>query len=157
MFGIGQSRVGEVVLGEIVGKCSGIFRTEDQNGRIEGHKFIIILTQLRHVRLAKRSHKTAIEDQQNVLLPFKLRKRYVVAPVICQRKIWCGRIEFNLRHAKFLHLCEVIGKVLTPKAYQSDPKDQMCPRYKFSSETAVAKIEETAVLKYTSTTKFATD
>ena len=110
LLGIRQPDIGQVVRPKISGKCFGIFRTEDHNGRFPFHKFIIILTQLRHMRLAERSHKTTVKHEQHMLLPLKLRQGYLVALVICQRKTrrWC--VEFNLSHLLVFSNKQSVGK-----------------------------------------------
>ena len=40
-----------------------IFRTNNDNLRISIFKFLVVLTQLRHMPLAKWSHKSTVEDQ----------------------------------------------------------------------------------------------
>jgi hypothetical protein len=47
------------------------------------------------VRAAEWSSKAPIEDQQDVLILFEMRKANQVALIIWQYKIWCWRIDAN--------------------------------------------------------------
>jgi hypothetical protein len=72
VFGIGQASEWQAVFAKIFSKRFLVFGAEDENGRIPFYKFIMVLTQLRHMLLAKRSHKPPVKDQQHMLLPLKL-------------------------------------------------------------------------------------
>ncbi len=51
-----------------------ILGANNKNNRIQFNKLIMIIAQLRHMFLAKRSSEAAIEDQQNVLRVSKFRQ-----------------------------------------------------------------------------------
>ncbi len=62
-FWVGQADEGQGFFFEIGSKGFGIFRANHDNFYITGNEFLIILTQLRHMLLAKWSGKSAVENQ----------------------------------------------------------------------------------------------
>jgi hypothetical protein len=67
--GVWQSGKGQIVFAEIGGKGLLILRTHNHYRRIPLHKRLVILAQLRQVLAAEGSEETAVEDQQDMLLP----------------------------------------------------------------------------------------
>jgi hypothetical protein len=72
MFGVWQADKWQRFVSEVLSEFFRIFGTHHDNGRFPFHKLFIILTQLRHMRLAKRSHKPPIKYKQHILLSFKI-------------------------------------------------------------------------------------
>ena len=64
---IGQTHKRQVVQLEITGKGPCLLGSNDKNNRITLDEFHMILAQLRHVSLAERSGKTAVENKQDIL------------------------------------------------------------------------------------------
>jgi len=98
VFGIGQAGEGQVVLAEIIGELLGVFRTDDENGRVAFAKLFINLAQLRHVRAAERSLETTVENQQNVLLTLVVGERNRMTLVILQHEIGCRGVDRDFGH-----------------------------------------------------------
>jgi hypothetical protein len=67
-----------------------------------GLKFLelcVILAQLRHVPAAERSHKTAIENEQNTLFPSERRKLEPISSVSQLINLWRRCVDgYPLRH-----------------------------------------------------------
>jgi hypothetical protein len=74
------------------GKFLRFFRPDYEYRSITLIKLINILAQLRHMRLAIRSEKATVEDQQDVLFASELRKRNIIAIVVGQVEIGCFSI-----------------------------------------------------------------
>ena len=58
-------------------------------------ELVVILAQLRHMRLAKRSDKAAVENQHYVLLATKIAQLHGLAFEILQGKIRRGLADLN--------------------------------------------------------------
>jgi hypothetical protein len=78
------------------------FRTNHQNLNLLFHKLIVILAQLRHVPSAKRSHETAIEDQDYILAALEIRKTHGLTVEILQSKIRCFLVDGYFGHELYL-------------------------------------------------------
>lgn len=71
-FWIGQTDERKIVITPISLKGIGIFRTDDDNLGVAINKFRIIKTQLRQMRAAERSGKTAVKYQQDIGSAFEI-------------------------------------------------------------------------------------
>jgi len=69
---IGNARIGKIFPFPITGKGSSILGADYQHLGIAFHKLAVVLAQLRHVPLAKRSGKATVKDQHHVLLTSKI-------------------------------------------------------------------------------------
>ena len=70
-----------------------VFRSNDHNFCFQGFEFRIILTQLRHMPLAERSQKAAVENQQNIGFVFEIRKRNFLTISIHESKLRCNLVK----------------------------------------------------------------
>jgi len=61
-----------MVLGKVIGETLPALWSDDYYNRLPFEKLLVVLAQLRHMRAAERSSKTAIEDQQDVLFTLEL-------------------------------------------------------------------------------------
>ena len=86
-LGVGQTAEGQAFLCEVVRERLGVFAPENENGRVPFHKLIVVPAQLRHVRAAVWSGEAAVEDEQDVLFFFVIRKADRAALIILQRKV----------------------------------------------------------------------
>lgn len=66
MFGIGQTDKWQLFLLPVISEGNRFFRTNHQYFRFQILKRFKILTQLRHVPAAKRSHKAAIKNHYHI-------------------------------------------------------------------------------------------
>ena len=53
----------------------GAFRADHQDLRAGSNKFVVIMTQLRHMPLAEWSSKSAVQDENDMIETLKIRKR----------------------------------------------------------------------------------
>ncbi len=95
---IGQTDEGQVVLFPISLKSLCIFRADDHHLRPPFDEFLIVLAQLRHVPLAERSGKGAVEDQQYVGFAAKIGEANGLSLEIRQSEIRRRGIDCNSRH-----------------------------------------------------------
>jgi hypothetical protein len=83
----------QVVLPKIGLKCRGSFRADDDHFGLVFLKLCIVLAQLRHVLLAKRSGKASIENQQDILLAPEIFQPDGLALKIRQREFGGGGVD----------------------------------------------------------------
>ena len=89
---IRQANKGQIMFVPISLKCLRILRSDHQNLSLPLRKFLKVLTQLRHMSLAKWSDKTTIEYQQEVGLSFKTGKLDRFSLEIRQSEIGSGGV-----------------------------------------------------------------
>ena len=82
VIGIRQAGEGQVIFAEEVSEFLAVFGADDEDGRVPFAKLLVVLAQLRHVRAAEWSLETAIENKQDVLFAFVIRKCDPVALII---------------------------------------------------------------------------
>jgi len=87
MVGVRQTDKRQLFFLPVLLKRLCVFRPGDEDLRIQRNEFIIIPAQLRHVRAAERSDKTAVENQHHVLFVLIIGKRNAFSVEIIQRKI----------------------------------------------------------------------
>lgn len=88
VFGVGQTDKRQFFFLPVFLKRPGIFRPGNHYFRIQLDEFLIILAQLRHVRAAERSKKSAVKNHHHVLFVEIVGKRHSFTVEIVQRKIW---------------------------------------------------------------------
>ena len=69
---IWQANEWHSMLFPIISKGGGMFRANDQHFNSASSKFVYILAQLRHMRMAKWSTKAAIKDEQHMFVVAKI-------------------------------------------------------------------------------------
>lgn len=84
---VGQTDERQVVLLPVCSESVGILRSNHQDGGLPVHKFLKVLTQLRHMRTAERSGKTPVEHEQDILFPFEIGEPNTLTLKIIQREI----------------------------------------------------------------------
>ena len=103
-FGIRQADEGQIMLPPVSRKGSGIFGTQHNHLSLAFNKFLVILTQLRHMLLAKWSSETAVEYQQHMHAAAKIGQVNQLTLEIGQAEIWSRSINRNLRHRSSLSI-----------------------------------------------------
>jgi len=93
VFGIGQTDEGQRLLMPIVSKRAGIFGTDHNHFDVAGHKFGIVLAQLRHVRAAERSGEAAVKDQKDILPTPEIGQADYAAREIGQAKLGSNLVQ----------------------------------------------------------------
>ena len=92
MFGIRQTDKRQIFFCPVIPESFDFFRPGNDDFRIQIYKFLIILAQLRHVRAAEGSEKSAVENHHHIFFVFIVGKRDALAVEIIQRKIRCLNI-----------------------------------------------------------------
>src|SRR5512136_712220 len=91
-LGVREPDEGQVVLAPIPLKGFGVFQADNHHLSSPLNELWIVLAQLRHMLLAERSNKPAVEYQDHVRLAAALGQANRVTPEIVQGKIWGGDI-----------------------------------------------------------------
>jgi len=106
---------------EVFFKSVAIFRAYDQDLSPNFLKLVMILAQLRHVPAAERSDETAVEDQQDLLLTFKIGQCHLLAVEIFKSKIrgWGVQLYFS-------DCCILLFLAATFKYYLTLIKADLC-------------------------------
>jgi len=94
---VGQAGEVQAVLTEIHAEGLGIFRAHNEDLSLPFVEFIEVTAQLRHMRLAERSHEGAVEDQHNVLAA-QVRKANRFASIVWEFEIGGRGVEGNFGH-----------------------------------------------------------
>jgi hypothetical protein len=87
-LGVWQPNEGQVVFTPVPLKGFGVFRANHHYFRAPLNKLWIVLAQLRHMLLAERSNKSAVENQDDMRLAPALGQAHRVTPEIGQGEIW---------------------------------------------------------------------
>jgi len=66
VFRVGQPAEGQFVLREVVRELRCTLRSDDEDDGTMPRELLVVLTQLREMRTAERSHEAAIEYQEDV-------------------------------------------------------------------------------------------
>ncbi len=81
---IGEACKWQIIFLPIVKKCLCVITPDHDDLSFMLYKFFMILTQLRHMPLAKVSKQPTIENQEDILLSLKICKADYTAFDICQ-------------------------------------------------------------------------
>ncbi len=91
-IGVGQAGKRQIIRLPESFECFRIFRAHHYHPGLPFYKLLMIKTQLRHMLLAKRSYKSAVENQQDIRYTPEIRQFNDLSFIIFQGEVRSRRI-----------------------------------------------------------------
>jgi hypothetical protein len=102
---VGNSDEGQLLLAPVSFKCQSVFRANNHHFGLATDKFLMVLAQLRHVPPAEGSHKSPVENQDQVFMTRVVGEIYGVALKIDEVNVKRDLVSFTfVRHGSYLLL-----------------------------------------------------
>lgn len=89
---VGQTDKRQIIFAPVGSESLFIFRTNHDNLSVAVHKFLKVMAQLRHMPLAERSCKAAVEDDQDVVRSPEIGELNGFTPEILEGEIGSGQV-----------------------------------------------------------------